>query len=106
MLTVDNVVACVGYRPDTSLTRELQVHYCYATEGPMRLAASLLAAGGGGGDCLAQEQPGDGTLLSPEPGVFIIGMKSYGRGSAFLLRYTTFRMTNLYKYLQKHALNC
>ena len=42
---VDTVIAAVGYRPDTSLTRELQVHYCYATEGPMKLAASLLAAG-------------------------------------------------------------
>ena len=42
---VDTVIAAVGYRPDTSITRELQVHYCYATEGPMKLAASLLAAG-------------------------------------------------------------
>ena len=83
---VDTVIAAVGYRPDTSITRELQVHYCYASEGPMKLAASLLAAGGGGGDCLAQVAPGDQTLLSPEPGLFILGMKSYGRASAFLLR--------------------
>jgi len=53
----------------------------------MKLAASLLASSAGGsGDCLAQVSAGDETLLSPEPGVFIIGMKSYGRGSAFLLR--------------------
>ena len=32
----------------------LQVHYCYATEGPMKLAAALMAGGGGCGDCLAQ----------------------------------------------------
>ena len=83
---VDTVIAAVGYRPDTSITRELQVHYCYASEGPMKLAASLLAAGGGGGDCLAQVAPGDHSLLSPEPGLFILGMKSYGRASAFLLR--------------------
>ena len=51
---VDRVLAHVGYRPDTALTAELQVHYCYATEGPMKLAAALMAAGGGGGDCLAQ----------------------------------------------------
>ena len=38
------------------------------------------------GDCLAQKSAGDDTLLSPEPGLFILGMKSYGRGSAFLLR--------------------
>ena len=68
----------------------------------MKLAASLLAAGGGGGDCLQQkvrhsirnkircnticQASGDETLMSPEPNVFILGMKSYGRGSAFLLR--------------------
>ena len=71
VLEVDNILAMVGYRPDTSITEELQVryykatgtclgyqplqvHYCYATEGPMKLAAALMAAGGGGGDCLAQ----------------------------------------------------
>jgi len=83
---VDNILAMVGYRPDTSITEELQVHYCYATEGPMKLAAALMAAGGGGGDCLAQVVPGPATLLTPEPGLLVLGMKSYGRGSAFLLR--------------------
>ena len=99
---VGRVLAMVGYRPDTALTQELQVtarqqldtpqhctaqvHYCYASEAPMRLAASLLAAGGGGGDCLAQVAGGDDTLVSPEHGVFILGMKSYGRSSSFLLR--------------------
>ncbi len=52
----------------------------------MKLAASLLAAGGGGGDCLAQTSSGKETMLTPEPGFFVCGMKSYGRGSAFLLR--------------------
>ena len=27
---VDMVIAAVGYRPDTSITQELQIHYCYA----------------------------------------------------------------------------
>jgi len=85
-LRVDHVIAAVGYRPDTDITRELQIHYCYASEGPMKLAASLLAAGGGNGDCLAQTAAGDETLLSPEKNMFILGMKSYGRSSAFLLR--------------------
>ena len=70
----------------------------------MKLAAALMAAGGGGGDCLAQVfrfssfilknlsalvwqvAPGPATLLTPEPGLLVLGMKSYGRGSAFLLR--------------------
>ena len=85
-VTVNSVIAHVGYRPDTQLTSELQVHYCYASEGPMKLAAAMMAAGGGGGDCLAQISPGPATMLNPEPGFFVIGMKSFGRGSAFLLR--------------------
>jgi len=83
---VDNVIANVGYRPDTTLSEELQVHYCYATQGPMKLAAAMMAAGGGGGDCLAQVAPGAQTMINPEPGFFVIGMKSYGRGSAFLMK--------------------
>ena len=39
-----------------------------------------------GGDCLAQPAPGRETLLNPEPGFYILGSKSYGRGSAFLLK--------------------
>ncbi len=84
---VDVVLANVGYQPDLSLYRELQVHQCYASEGPMKLAAALLAAsGGGGGDCLAQSSPGPDTLKSPEPDFFVLGSKSYGRGSSFLLK--------------------
>jgi len=52
----------------------------------MKLAAALMASGGGGGDCLAQVSPGLETLRNPEKGFLILGMKSYGRGSAFLLR--------------------
>ena len=85
-VVVDRVIANVGYLPDTELYRELQVHLCYASEGPMKLAASLLAASGGGGDCLAQTSAGVETLLNPEPNFFILGAKSYGRGSAFLIR--------------------
>ncbi|GMI41697.1 hypothetical protein TrCOL_g4530 [Triparma columacea] len=85
-VTVDEVVSAVGYRPDLEMTRELQVHQCYATEGPMKLAASLMAAGGGGGDCLKQVSGGPGTLGNPEKGMVVLGMKSYGRGSAFLIK--------------------
>lgn len=82
---VDHILSNVGYRPDLSITRELQIHHCYASEGPMKLAASLLAAGGGG-DCLAQTSGGVDTLRSPERDVFILGAKSYGRSSSFLLK--------------------
>jgi hypothetical protein len=84
-LEVDALVANTGYRPNLDLARELQIHLCYASEGPMKLAASLLAASGGA-DCLDQESAGVDTLRSPEGDYFIAGMKSYGRNSMFLLK--------------------
>lgn len=84
-LCVDRIVSNVGYRPDTSLYRELQIHLCYATEGPMKLAASLLAQSGNV-DCLQQDAVGVDLLKNPEPNFFVLGAKSYGRNSNFLLR--------------------
>ena len=84
-IVVDQIVASTGYRPDLELTRELQVHQCYATEGPMKLAAALMSDGGGA-DCLAQTVSGGETLTNPEPNFFVIGHKSYGRRNNFLLR--------------------
>ena len=86
----DLVIDDTGFVPDVSLFRELQVHLCYATEGPMALAAHLMsedaAAGDGPVDCLSQSG-GDASLLATtEPGFFILGAKSYGRRSNFLLR--------------------
>lgn len=86
-LTVDRLVANVGYRPNTELFRELQVHQCYASEGPMKLAAYLLSqSADASGDCLAQTGGGFETMVSPEPDFYILGAKSYGRNSDFLLK--------------------
>ena len=78
----DGIVANVGYRPDRRLYEELQVHECYASGGPMKLAAVLL--GQVSTDCLNQSSAGAETLLSPEPNFFVLGSKSYGRNSRFL----------------------
>lgn len=82
-LEVDRIVAQVGYRPDARLHAELQVQTCYATEGPLRLAAHLLASDAA--DCLAQPATGVDTLRNPEPNYYLLGAKSYGRRSQFLL---------------------
>jgi hypothetical protein len=83
---VDEVVSCTGFRPDDGLWKELQVHVCYATGGPMKLAAAIMAsAGGGSGDCLKQTATDSSALANVEPGFFVIGSKSYGRNSSFLL---------------------
>jgi thioredoxin reductase len=81
---VERVIANVGYTPNTDLYRELQVHECYATLGPMALAAALSKHAGG--DCLTLPAQGAATLRNPEPNFFVLGAKSYGRNSHFLLR--------------------
>ena len=43
-LRPDTLVSHVGFRPSYDIARELQIHVCYASEGPMKLAATLLAA--------------------------------------------------------------
>ncbi len=84
VISVDNVLANVGTHPDRSIYHELQIHECYATHGPMKLAAALM--GETSVDCLAQSTPGAGALINPEPNFFILGAKSYGRSSQFLLK--------------------
>jgi thioredoxin reductase len=83
-IEVDQIIANVGFRPDNSLHQELQVHQCYASDGPIKLAASLM--GQTSADCMTQGSFGPQTLLNPEPGFLILGAKSYGRDSRFLLR--------------------
>jgi NADPH-dependent 2,4-dienoyl-CoA reductase/sulfur reductase-like enzyme len=83
-VAVDRVLSLTGYVGDRSLHRQLQVHECYATEAPMKLAATLLEQDTE--DCLAGTSPDADTLLNPEPGYFVLGVKSYGRNSTFLLR--------------------
>lgn len=85
-LDVDRILAMTGKVGDHMLYRQLQVHECWATSGPMKLAAALMAQSGDSGDCLDQTSMGAETLLSPEPGFFILGSKSYGRRSDFLMR--------------------
>jgi hypothetical protein len=80
----DRVVANPGFRPDSRPFEELQIHRCYATEGPIKLAAHLL--GDAGGDCLNRTAPGIDLLRNPEPNFYILGAASYGRDSRFLLK--------------------
>ncbi len=82
VLIAQQIFALIGYTPDRRIYEELQVHECWATSGPMKLAASLLSQQGA--DCLSLQADGE-TLVNPEPNFFIIGAKSYGRNSNFLI---------------------
>jgi hypothetical protein len=83
-IAVDRILALTGAVGDHSLYRQLQVHECYATCGPIKLAGALLGAGNA--DCLAQTTHGADTLTNPEPSFFLLGAKSYGRNNTFLMR--------------------
>lgn len=83
-MDVDKIIANVGYSPDRAIYRELQIHECYATFGPMKLAACL--AGAKSHDCMKEVAHGPESLRNPEPNYFLLGAKSYGRNSNFLLR--------------------
>jgi hypothetical protein len=82
------VIVNTGFGPDDSLYRELQVHECFASRGPMKLSAAMLGAGAG--DCLTTPAFGADVLANPEPDFYILGHKSYGRNPNFLLE-TGFR---------------
>ncbi|MDY7091425.1 MAG: flavoprotein [Acidobacteriota bacterium] len=84
MLEIDRILSLTGYVGDHRLYRQLQVHECYATCGPIKLAAALL--GSASEDCLTAGGQDASTLVNPEPGFFILGSKSYGRNTTFLLR--------------------
>ena len=79
----DQVIVNTGFGPDNSIYRELQVHECYASRGPMNLSAALLGANAE--DCLSSPAFGADVLAHPEPDFFIVGHKSYGRTPNFLL---------------------
>lgn len=81
---VERIIANVGYQPNPSLYRELQVQECFASLGPMKLAASLSQHAGS--DSLAVPAQGAAALRNPEPNFYILGSKSYGRLPNFLLR--------------------
>jgi thioredoxin reductase len=83
-IAVDRVLSLTGSVGDHGLYRQLQVHECYATCGPIKLSAAILGAGSS--DCLAQSSHGADTLTNPEPNFFILGAKSYGRNNTFLMR--------------------
>src|SRR5262249_16666283 len=80
---VDRLIANVGYSPDSSIYRELHIEESYLTQGPLALAATLSYRNGF--DPSRTPMPG-ATLKNPEPNFYILGAKSFGRDSRFLLR--------------------
>jgi thioredoxin reductase len=98
----DQVIVNCGYGPDPLLHRELKIHECFSTLAPMRLATALEESGTS--DCTQVPAQAASVLANPEPGYFILGAKSYGRGAtAFLLETGHRQVAEALAALAEHA---
>ena len=79
----DAVIANVGFRPNDAIYSELQVECCPKTQAPMGVSQWLAELGQI--DATEQSSPGAEHLIQREPNFFILGSKSFGRNSNFLL---------------------
>jgi hypothetical protein len=79
---VDHVVVVTGFRPDSDMLRELRLSVDEIVEAPRALAPHIDP---NVHSCGTVPPHGVRELSHPEPGVFVVGMKSYGRAPTFLL---------------------
>jgi thioredoxin reductase len=81
-LVTDVIVVATGYRPDLDILREIRLDLDEIVEAPRRLAPLIDP---NEHSCGTVPPHGFRELSHPEPGFFIVGMKSYGRAPTFLL---------------------
>ncbi|ROT29390.1 FAD-binding protein [Micromonospora sp. HM5-17] len=81
-LVGDRVVSATGFRPDHTIAAELRLDLDPAL-GCARLLAPLIDPNEH--SCGTVRPHGVDELAHPEPGYYIVGMKSYGRAPTFLL---------------------
>lgn len=80
---VDEIIAATGFRPDMDLLSELRLGLDPATQSPVELAPLVDPNVHSCGSVAAH---GAAELRHPEHGLYIAGIKSYGRAPTFLLR--------------------
>jgi thioredoxin reductase len=78
----DEVVVATGFRPDLEMLREIRLDLDPWLEAPRALAPLIDP---NVHSCGTVPAHGARELAHPEPGFFIVGMKSYGRAPTFLL---------------------
>ncbi|WP_062464646.1 NAD(P)-binding protein [Demequina soli] len=79
----DLVVNATGFRPALDMYREVRLELDEIVEAPRRLAPMIDP---NEHSCGTVEPHGYRELAHPEQGLFIVGMKSYGRAPTFLLK--------------------
>jgi len=82
-LVADEVIAAVGFRPDLDVLRELRLDLDDRVEAPRALAPLIDP---NVHSCGSVPPHGVDELSHPDAGVYVVGMKSYGRAPTFLLR--------------------
>ena len=78
----DEIVAVTGFRPDLAMLGELRLDLDAVVESP-RALASLIDPNVH--SCGTVPPHGAAELRHPEPGLYVVGMKSYGRAPTFLM---------------------
>ena len=78
----DEIIAVTGYRPDLGILRELRLALHPAVESPSALAGLIDP---NVHSCATVPPHGALELAHPEPDLYVVGMKSYGRAPTFLL---------------------
>ena len=79
---IDEIIALTGYRPNLDMLRELSAEFSGISEGVSGLYRALTNIT----DCLAKIDIKPQALQTGEPNFFVVGIKSYGRNSGFLLK--------------------
>lgn len=81
-VTVDVLIPATGFRPDLSALSELRLELDPAVEAPLQLGPMIDPEFH---SCGSVAPHGERLLAHPEPGFYIVGMKSYGRAPTFLM---------------------
>jgi len=79
---IHNVAAATGFRPDLTMLSELRLDLDPGLEAPSKLAPLIDPQFH---SCGTVPPHGHRDLAQPEPGFYIVGMKSYGRAPTFLI---------------------
>ena len=81
-IPVDEIIAATGSRPNLEMLRELRINLDPSVESPVALAPLIDP---NIHSCGSVPPHGEAELRHPEPGFYIVGMKSYGRAPTFLM---------------------
>lgn len=82
--TCDVIISATGSKPCWDFTDALRIGRCHASDGPIGVASSLVKRATDGS---VDEYKCEGkSLMTSEPNYYVLGSKSFGSGSGFLIQ--------------------